>query len=193
MTENTVTPPENQENITPAPANDSAHAPAKDPVAELQAEVAALKDRVLRAAAEADNTRKRAQRDVEESSKYAVTSLARDLVSVAENLTRALESIPAEKRTDPAIKILADGVEMTQKELISVFQKHHIRRIDPVGQPFDHNFHQAVVQIESPDHPAGTVVQVLQAGYVIHDRLLRPAMVGVAKQGEAPKKVDTSA
>jgi molecular chaperone GrpE len=163
-------------------------------VETLNAEIASLKDKLLRAVAETDNVRKRAQRDVEETSKYAVTPLAKDLVNVCENLNRALECIPADQRdANPLLKSLGDGVEMTLKELLAIFQRNGIRRIEPLGEKFDHNFHQAVMQVQSPDHEAGTVVQVLQAGYVIHDRLLRPAMVGVAKQGEAPKKVDTSA
>lgn len=165
-----------------------------DEVAALRLEVAALKEQVLRAMADADNIRKRARRDVEEAGKYAVTAFARDLVNVAENLQRTIDSIPTEQRAgDAALRSLAEGVELTLKELLSAFEKHGIRRIDPLGEKFDHNYHQAVVQIDSPDHEAGTIVQVLQAGYTIHDRLLRPAMVGVAKQGEPQKKVDTTA
>lgn len=165
---------------------------AEAAIEALQAEVNTLKDRLLRAVAETENTRKRAQRDVEETAKYAVTPLARDLVNVAENLQRALDTIPAAQRAaNPLLKSLGDGVEMTLKELLATFEKHGIHRVDPLGEKFDHNYHQAVIQVESPEE-AGTIVQVLQAGYVIHDRLLRPAMVGVAKQGEVPKKVDTT-
>jgi molecular chaperone GrpE len=127
-------------------------------------------------------------------SKYAVTGFARDLVSVLENLQRAVDSIPADiKESQPAVANLAVGVEMTLKELLGVFARQGIQRIDPMGQKFDHNFHQAVAQIDTPDAAAGTVVQVLQCGYVIHDRLLRPAMVGVASAASAAKQVDTSA
>lgn len=190
MNEPTEKQPENIPPETEAPAPDAAAVA----IAALKQEVDGLKDKLLRAVAETDNVRKRGQRDVEETSKYAVTGLARDLVSVAENLQRAVESLPPEQRAgNPALKSLGDGVEMTLKELLGAFERHNIRRITPLGEKFDHNYHQAVLQVENPDEPAGTVVQVLQAGYVIHDRLLKPAMVGVVKAGDAAKKLDTSA
>jgi molecular chaperone GrpE len=161
---------------------------------EKDAEIAALKDQALRALAETENTRRRGERELADMSKYAVTGFARDLVSVLENLQRAVDSIPADiKESQPAVANLAVGVEMTLKELLGVFARQGIQRIDPMGQKFDHNFHQAVAQIDTPDAAAGTVVQVLQCGYVIHDRLLRPAMVGVASAASAAKQVDTSA
>lgn len=179
------------------PANDDAEAAIaalQELATQKDAEIAAMKDQALRALAEAENTRRRAERDVQETSKYAVTGFARDLVSVLENLQRAVESIPPQVRAEqPAVANLAVGVEMTLKELLTAFEKQGIKRIDPLGQKFDHNFHQAVAQMVSPDAEEGTVVQVLQAGYTIHDRLLRPAMVGVAMKGEAPKQVDTQA
>lgn len=148
----------------------------------LEAELAALKDQSLRAMAEADNTRKRAQREMEEMSRYAVTGFARELVSVIENLQRAAASIPPEARAgSELLKTMGEGVEMTQQQLLGIFEKHGIRRIDPLGEKFDHNRHQAVVQIETGDAEPGIVVQVMQAGYSIHDRLLQPAMVGVSK------------
>jgi len=159
---------------------------------EKEAEIVALKDQALRALAEMENTRRRAERELQDMSKYAVTGFARDLVNVLENLQRALDSIPADmKETQPAVANLAVGVEMTLKELLGIFNRQGIQRIDPMGQKFDHNFHQAVAQIDTPDAQAGTVVQVLQAGYVIHDRLLRPAMVGVA--AGVAKQVDVGA
>ena len=178
-------------------ANDDAEAA----IAALQAlveqkdnDLAALKDQTLRALAEADNTRRRAERDAQESTKYALTGFARDLVGVLENLQRALGSIPeALKSEQPQVATLATGVEMTLNELLVIFEKQGIKRIDPMGQKFDHNLHQAVAQIATPDAEEGTVVQVLQAGYTIHDRLLRPAMVGVAMNGAAAKHVDTQA
>ena len=162
---------------------------------EKDAELAAAKDQMLRAMAEADNTRRRAERELADMAKYAVTGLARDLVSVLENLQRALDCIPEELVAEnPAVKNLATGVQMTLKELLGVLARQGITRIDPLGEKFDHNLHQAVAQIDDPDAPAGTVVQVLQAGYTIHDRLLRPAMVGVATaKAAAPKAVDTQA
>jgi len=163
---------------------------------EKEKELATLKDQALRALAEAENTRRRSERELQDMSKYAVTGFARDLVSVLENLQRALDSIPEDLMKDqPAVANLYTGVEMTLKELISVFARQGIQRIDPMGKKFDHNLHQAVAQIESPDAEPGTVVQVLQAGYTIQDRLLRPAMVGVAAGGAAAsdKKLDTQA
>ena len=165
-------------------------------VAELEAEVTKLKDQALRALAEAENTRRRAQREIEENNKYAVTSIARDILPVADNLRRALDGIPAEARqADERFDKFATGVELTEREFLATLERHHIKRVDPLGQPFDHNLHQAVMQVDAPDKPAGTVVQVLQSGYTIHDRLLRPAMVAVAK-GEttnAGARVNTSA
>lgn len=160
---------------------------------EKEKELAAVKDAQLRALAEAENTRRRAERELADMSKYAVTGFARDLVSVLENLQRATDAIPEHARKeDKALDTLAVGVEMTMKELLGVFEKHGIKRINPLGQKFDHNLHQAVSQIEGTDAEPGSVVQVLQAGYTIHDRLLRPAMVAVAA-GAAKPNVDTSA
>ncbi len=165
-------------------------------VAELEAEVTKYKDQALRALAEAENTRRRAQREIEENNKYAISNIARDILPVADNLRRALDGIPAEARqADERLDKFATGVELTEREFLATLERHHIKRIDPMGKPFDHNLHQAVMQVEAPDKPAGTVVQVLQSGYTIHDRLLRPAMVAVAK-GEATSsgaRVDTSA
>lgn len=161
-------------------------------IEEKDKELAAMKDQALRALAETENTRRRGERELADMSKYAVTGFARDLVSVLENLQRAVDSIPVElKETQPAVANLAIGVEMTLKELLGVFARQGIERFDPMGQKFDHNSHQAVAQVDAPDVPAGTVVQVLQAGYKIHDRLLRPAMVGVAAGGAT--SVSTSA
>ena len=152
-----------------------------------QAQIEALKDKLLRALAETENVRKRADREREEVAKYGSTSLARDIVGIADNLRRALESVPAEsKESDARIKSLREGVALTQQEFEAVLARHGIERIEPLGEVFDHNFHQAMFEIEDKEHSAGTVVQVLQEGYRIHDRLLRPAMVGVAKKTSAP-------
>jgi molecular chaperone GrpE len=161
---------------------------------QKEAELAAMKDQALRAMAEAENTRRRSERELADMSKYAVTGFARDLVNVLENLQRATDAIsPDLRQAQPAVGSLATGVEMTLKELLNVFERQGIKRIDPLGQKFDHNYHQAVAQIESADAEPGTVVQVLQAGYSIHDRLLRPAMVGVASAASAAPLVDTKA
>jgi molecular chaperone GrpE len=161
---------------------------------QKESELAAMKDQALRALAEAENTRRRAEREVADSAKYAVSSFARDLVNVLENLQRATDAISPELRaSQPAVASLATGVEMTLQELLQVFERHGIKRINPVGEKFDHNFHQAVAQVESADAEAGTVVQVLAAGYSIHDRLLRPAMVSVATANNSTGALNTQA
>jgi molecular chaperone GrpE len=159
-------------------------------------EIAKLKDQLLRAVAETENIRKRAERDVADARKYGITGFARDLIAVGENLQMALDNIPDEARqTNELLNNLATGIDMTAQELQRVYQNHGIKRINPQGEKFDHNFHQAVAHIEDAQHEAGTVVQVLQAGYVIADRLLRPAMVTVAKQvnGSDKPALDTEA
>jgi molecular chaperone GrpE len=166
-------------------------------IAELEAEIARLKDQALRALAEQENTRRRAQRDIEENSKFAVSNFARDMLPVGDNLRRALDTISADARAaDPALAKFAEGVELTERELLNILERYGIKRIDPVGQPFDHNLHQAVMQVDSATQASGTVVQVFQPGYTIHGRLLRPAMVTVAKGSQAGTpgaKVDTTA
>jgi molecular chaperone GrpE len=152
-------------------------------LAALEAELADTKDRLLRALAETENTRRRFQREREDTQKYAISSFAKDLLSAADNLRRALAAVPEPEITDARTKSLLDGVAATERELLAAFEHHGLRRIDPKGEAFDHNFHQAIFEAERPDTPAGTVVEVLQPGYVLHERLLRPAMVGVAKGG----------
>jgi molecular chaperone GrpE len=155
-------------------------------VTELQTELADYKDRLLRALAETENVRRRAQREREDASKYAMSGFAKDLLSAADNLRRALESLPESEVKDERTRSLLAGVAATERELLSVFERHGIKRIDPKGERFDHNFHQAIFEAERPGEPSGSVVEVLQPGYVLHDRLLRPAMVGVAKGGAKP-------
>jgi molecular chaperone GrpE len=161
-----------------------------------EAEVADLKDRLLRAVAETENVRRRAERERDETAKYAVTGFARDLLNVADNLRRALQNIAPEVRAkDEALNTLADGVEMTERELLKVFDKYGIHVVEPQpGEKFDHNFHQAMFEVPSADQQPGTVVSVMQVGYALKERLLRPAMVGVAKAppgAEPEPKVDT--
>lgn len=180
---------EEQPNIEKA-QEESAPTEELDPAEEYEK----MRDQWLRAVAETENVRKRAERDQQEMSKFAVSGFARDMVSVLENLIRASESIPKEERKEnQLLNTLAEGVDLTLNELLSIFERHKIKRIDPMGEKFDHNYHQAVAQVETADSPPGTVVQVVQAGYILHDRLLRPAMVAVSKQGEMPKQVDTTA
>lgn len=164
-------------------------------IARLEGEVAQLKDQLLRAMAETENVRRRAERDRDETARYAVTKFAKELVSVADNLHRALGAVPAEARAaDEALNNLMIGIEATERQLGAAFEKAGIRRMESLGKPFDPNFHQVMFEVENAEQPAGTVVQVLQEGYVIHDRLLREAMVGVAKQAAGGSgHIDTTA
>ncbi len=157
-------------------------------LAAVESELADSKDRLLRALAETENVRRRLQRERDDAQKYAVGSFARDLLSVVDNLRRALDAMPESAVKDARTRSLREGVAATERELLAVFERHGLQRIDPKGEPFDHNFHQAIFEAERPDVPAGTVVEVLQPGYLLHDRLLRPAMVGVAKGGAAPQE-----
>jgi molecular chaperone GrpE len=152
-------------------------------VAAVEAELADTRDRLLRALAETENVRRRFQRERDDAQKYAVSGFAKDLLSAADNLRRALDAMPEAEIPDQRTRSLLDGVAATERDLLATFERHGLVRIDPMGEPFDHNFHQAIFEAERPDLPAGTVVEVLQPGYVLHDRLLRPAMVGVAKGG----------
>ena len=148
---------------------------------------AALKNQLLRALADAENARRRAKKDVDDARAYAISRFAQDLLGVADNLGRALESIPAERReSDDAVKAIAEGIEMTAREFETALGRHGITKIDPLGEKFDYNLHQALFETAETDQPDGTVVQVLQTGYMIGERLLREAMVGVAKGGTAP-------
>jgi molecular chaperone GrpE len=157
-------------------------APAAEaaPTAEEHQE---LKDRLLRTLAEMENLRRRTQREVEDARKFAVTGFARDLLEVGDNLSRALASVPQEARQQSDfMKNLVLGVEMTERSLQSAFEKHQVRRVEPQkGEKFDHKLHQAMFEVPTGDLPAGAIAEVIQGGYVIADRLLRPALVGVAK------------
>ncbi|MGI9489515.1 MAG: nucleotide exchange factor GrpE [Geminicoccaceae bacterium] len=155
----------------------------EDPLGPLEAELRETKDRMLRAMAETENMRRRAARETDEARKYAVTGFARELLEVADNLTRALDSVPGEARENDQVKPLVEGIELTQKSLANCFERYKITKVDPaIGDRFDHNQHQAMFETETAEHAPGSVVQVMQHGYVIADRLLRPAMVGVAKK-----------
>ena len=179
----------NVDGLAGAPIESEAAEPSPETrVSELEAELAEYKDRLLRALAETENVRRRAQREREDASKYAITGFAKDLLSAADNLRRALESLPESEAKDERTRSLLAGVAATERELLGVFERHGIKRVDPKGEVFDHNFHQAIFEAERPDEPSGSVVEVLQPGYVLHDRLLRPAMVGVAKGGPKPSE-----
>ncbi|AZO50963.1 MAG: nucleotide exchange factor GrpE [Mesorhizobium sp.] len=144
-----------------------------------------LKDRALRVAAEMENLRRRTVRDVHDARAYAVANFARDMLSVSDNLRRALDAIPAEAKAsgDAGFKALIEGVDLTERAMLAALERHGVKKLAPEGEKFDPNFHQAMFEVPNPDVPSGTVVQVVQPGYSIGDRVLRPAMVGVAKGG----------
>ena len=158
-----------------------------DVIAALRAEAADLKDKLLRAHAEVENIRKRSEREKEETARYAITRFARDIVNVGDNFQRAIDAVPAgAAEQDAALKSFLEGVTMTERELLNVLDRYGIKRVQPVNEPFNPHLHQAVMEIARTDVPAGTVVQVFQAGFTIEDRVLRPAMVAVAKGGPKP-------
>lgn len=149
---------------------------------DLKNEIAQLKDQLLRALAETENVRRRADRERKETADYAITKFARDLLSLSDNLSRALETVPAgEAELSDPLKNFIEGIRLTEREMSNIFERYGIKKIMPLGEKFDHNWHQAMFEIESADQEPGTVLQVLQAGYKLQDRLLRPAMVGVSK------------
>ncbi len=155
---------------------------ASDETAKLAEQIAAVQQDLLYARAETQNVRRRAEKEVADAHAYAATKFARDILSIADNLGRALAALSEEQRADDAIKPLVTGLEATERELMSVFERHGITRIAAIGLPLDPNQHQAMLEIPSDKAP-GTIVQEMQAGYMMKDRLLRPAMVAVAKAG----------
>lgn len=176
MPENQGDRPEQQAEQVQQEAN-----PLEAKITELEQKNTDLNDKLLRALAELDNVRRRAREEVEKTAKFAVSNFVSDLVLVTENFFMASDNAPkAEIEKNPAIKNYADAIVMTEKELLKVLEKNQVKRIFPLNQKFDHNFHEAIAHIES-DAEEGTVVQVIQAGYSIADRLIRPALVGVAK------------
>ncbi|KQP39119.1 nucleotide exchange factor GrpE [Methylobacterium sp. Leaf106] len=154
-------------------------------LASLITERDELKDRVLRTLAEMENLRRRTEREVADARTYAVTNFARDMLNAADNIRRALESVPAEAAStaEGPLKALIDGIELTERDLAKTLERHGVKLIEPQGQRFDPNRHQAMFEVPNAEVPNGTVVQVMQSGYVIGDRVLRPALVGVAKGG----------
>ncbi|MEQ9527677.1 MAG: nucleotide exchange factor GrpE [Parvibaculaceae bacterium] len=198
--------PEEAENLAeslaeePAAQGEAEDAAAAGPdIAALEAENADLKDRLLRAAAEMENTRKRAERKAADDARYAVSSFARDMLEVSDNLRRAVATLKPEEREAAAdgVKAMAEGVEMTERQLLATFERHGIKEITPKpGERFDPNLHEAMFEVPGTEHPTGSVVHVLEAGYMIGDRLLRAARVGVAKNEDGAQnggKIDTTA
>ena len=163
-------------------------------IAKLNEENKQLKDKLMRTIADMENLRQRTKREKTDTAKYAVSKFAGDILGVSDNLHRAFEHVEADKLEDnPDLKTLYEGVEMTERELEKVLERHGITRLSPEGERFDPNLHQAMFKIPNPDVPEGTVLQVVQAGYVIGDRLLRSAMVGVSTGGPKPEKTATPA
>jgi molecular chaperone GrpE len=160
-------------------------AAAVDPIVQLETEKLELKDKLLRALAEMENLRRRTEKDLADARTYGVTRFARDMLDVGDNLRRALESVPPEAReaADGPFKALMEGVDLTERDFLKKMESHGVRKIVPEGQKFDPNLHQAMFEIPDETKPNGTVMNVVQAGYVIGERVLRPAMVGVSKGG----------
>ncbi|MBS0185860.1 MAG: nucleotide exchange factor GrpE [Proteobacteria bacterium] len=178
---------EDQETETTQDAETSQNSQVSSEGKDLKAEIDQLKGDLLRALAETENVRKRSQKEREDAFKYAISNFARDLISISENFKRALESVSKEEiEKTPSVKAFFEGVTMIERELLSVFDRHGIQKIMPnIGDKFDHNLHQAMFEVEDPSKPVGTIVETLQAGYVLNDRLLKPAFVGVSKAGNA--------
>ncbi|MDP2118736.1 MAG: nucleotide exchange factor GrpE [Hoeflea sp.] len=170
------------ETVTPMQADD-------DPMAALAADIEQLKDQRLRMAADMENLRRRTAREISDAKSYAISGFARDMLQVSDNLQRALAAVPeqADDATDNGLKTLIEGVELTERAMATALERHGVRKLEPMGQKFDPNFHQAMYEVPNANVPNNTVVDVVQPGYVIGDRMLRPAMVGVAKGG--PKDI----
>ena len=168
--------------------------PEVDPIEALRAEIAELRDRVLRSAAEMENLRKRTERDVSDTRSYAIAGFARDMLSATDALNRALLVLPAETRdsADGTLKSLIEGIELAEREMQRLLAKHGVKQIEAAGQKFDPHRHQAMFEVPNPNVPEGTVVQVVQEGFIIGDRVLRPSMVGVAKGGAAAPEEDSA-
>ena len=157
-------------------------------------DAAELKNQLLRALAETENVRRRAKKDVSDAGRYGIANFARDMLSVSDNMARALDSIPSEAREESDIvKALVEGLEMTAREMATALERHGIKQVNPLGEKFDYNLHQAMFEAPATGQPDGTIIEVVQAGYVIGDRLLRPAMVGVAKAAPPPKEQEGEA
>jgi molecular chaperone GrpE len=153
------------------------------PSTALEREYAEMKDRLLRTLAEMENLRKRTEREIADSRTYGVTSFARDVLAVADNMRRALDAAGPELQDNAESKALIDGVELTERELLKALEKNGVRQFTPLGEKFDPNVHQAMFEVPDPSVPAGSIVQVVQPGYMIGERVLRPALVGVSKGG----------
>nr|WP_320144259.1 nucleotide exchange factor GrpE [uncultured Cohaesibacter sp.] len=154
-------------------------------IKEMEKEASEMKDQLLRTVADMENLRRRTEKEIRDAKQFSVTSFARDMLAVADNLRRGLEAIPEDERAnaDGTLKALLEGTEMTEREMLKTLEKHGVKKLNPEGEKFDPNYHQAMFEVPNPDVPNNSVIQVVQSGYVIGTRVLRPAMVGVAKGG----------
>jgi molecular chaperone GrpE len=193
MTEQTARAEDEAARQPEQPEAAPATAPEPTPSTALEREHAEMKDRLLRTLAEMENLRKRTEREVTDARLYGVASFARDMLGVADNMRRALDAVPAEARAnaEAGMKALVEGVELTERELLKALEKNGVRQFSPQGEKFDPNFHQAMFEVPDASVPAGSIVQVVQPGYRIGERVLRPALVGLSKGG--PKAAPNAA
>lgn len=173
---------------TPHEQNTAEQAPLDTPLAVAGREIADLRDKILRTLAEMENLRRRTEREVNDARSYGIASFARDILGIADNMQRALDAARQELggSTEPGVKTLLEGVELTERELLKSLEKNGVKRFDPQGEKFDPNLHQAMYEVPDPSVPSGMVVQVVQPGYMIGERILRPALVAVSKGGAKP-------
>ncbi|CUA90493.1 Molecular chaperone GrpE (heat shock protein) [Chelatococcus sambhunathii] len=197
MTQKPTRPEPVDETLAAADAPENAAPEAAQAASEaleaLVSERDDLKDKLLRTLAEMENLRRRTEREVADARAYGMTSFARDMLTVADNIQRALESVPPEVRDSDTVKPFVEGVELTERDLLKTLERHGVRKLTPQGERFDPNLHQAMFEVPDPSVPNGTVVQVVQAGFVIGERVLRPALVGVSKGGPKPGNGDNDA
>lgn len=181
----------------PSTPEDSVSNELTEKLAQLESALLDSNDKLLRTVAEMDNLRKRSVREREDAGKYAVSSFAKDLLEVADTFQRALQAIPADLRQDERINNIIQGIEATERSLLSCFEKNGIKKIEPMDMPFDPNFHEVMFEAPIPGKPSGLIIQIIEPGYVLNDRLLRPARVGVAKSisdnGTNDHAIDTQA
>jgi molecular chaperone GrpE len=186
MTDETAQPPYEENTAVEQPQ-------AEDPLAAAMRESAELKDKVLRTLAEMENLRRRTEREVADARTYGIASFARDVLGIADNMQRALDAAGQELSgsADPGVKTLLEGVELTERELLKALEKNGVKRFDPHGEKFDPNLHQAMYEVPDDSVPSGMVMQVIQPGYMIGERMLRPALVAVSKGGSKPAAVES--
>lgn len=187
MHENEDAAETNDENVVPLENNDDASR-----IASLEVELAEAKDRTLRALAEVENTRKRSERAQQDANKFAVTGFAKDMLDVADNMRRAIDAVPVDQADEnEQVKMLMEGIQATQSVMLRAFEKHGIELIAPEGGRFDPNLHEVMFEAEMPGEAAGMIIQLLEPGYALNGRLLRPARVGVSKGDSSGHSVDT--